>query len=527
MKRLFSLLTALTLVLTVLSACSKTPEAPEVDDEQSAVAGTVDKEQDTQKEPENLPNNKPQNNQTQTQTPKPDTNVQQNTPTQSDDVDSEDVSDGSSVSVVDKNTQENNPNTSYQENVQTGLTDMVITEEFYDESELKLPRVDIKTFDGNAVTSKDTYTNATIEVSNTLPKHNMAKTAVEIRGRGNSTWTRFDKKPYKIKFLMKTDLLGMGAAKKWVLLANAFDDAMLRSALAFELGKSLEIEFASEYRYVNVFINNKYEGVYIICEQQEEGETRVNINSSKSGEVDTGYFLEFCGDNISTKPQFKLPIVDGKFLSDTGYDRHRVYIHSPKVTTLTEDQTNYIIDYTTQVNEAIFTRNWQKITELCDIDSFVNMFLVDEVFLNNDCGYSFYMYKKAGGKLHLGPLWDFDQSAGNSEHGTATFKGWYAGSNHKWYSELITMPEFKDLVKKRYLEKKDAIHGIIKRAEQIAIDNKYDFAMSNYVHNNFGNKDRWRTIPEIYNLQSYSQHVNYLMTWLTNRLTWMEDQLGI
>lgn len=527
MKRKISLLIA---IIMLMSACFKAPaDAPENSNSNS---DGIENEQTTVDEtdkPDKDEGIKQQNNTVNT---KPDNTVTDNTPAgnpepPAEDSDSEDVSDGSPVSTVDTNTAEKNPNITYQQDVGTGTTEMVITKEFYDESKLQLPILNINTFDGSGISSKTEYKNATIEITNTSPNYKKAKTAVSIRGRGNSTWTRFEKKPYKLKFSMKTDMFGMGKAKKWVLLANAMDDTMLRSALAFDLGKTLGLEFTSDYRYVNVFLNGKYEGVYILCEQQEVGETRVNINPSKSGEVDTGYFLESLGENISSKPHFTLPTVNGQYLGDVGYNTHRVYIHSPKESNLTDAQKAYIQDYVTQVNDAIFNHDWAEINKLCDINSFVNMFLVDEVFLNNDCGYSFYMYKKAGGKLQLGPLWDFDQSAGDSAHGTATYKGWYAGSEHKWYTQLIQIPEFKALVRARYIEKKADIYKMVESVDTKAEQNSFDFAMSNYVHNNFGNRNRWRTIPEIYSLNSYSKHVAYLKTWFTNRLIWMEDQLSV
>ena len=184
----------------------------------------------------------------------------------------------------------------------------------------------------------------------------------------------------------------------------------------------------------------------------------------------------------------------------------------------------FIKNYIAKVNEAIFTGDFETFSETCDVDSFVNMFILDEVLLNNDMGYSFYMYKKANGKLYLGPCWDFDQSCGISSHGGSTYKGWYAGSPHAWYLSLIEMPRFKALVKARYNEKKADIKEVTDSLEKTVNDNSYDFAMSNYVYNNFGNKKRWRTMPEIYSMTTYKQHVEYLKTWLTNRYVWMEDQ---
>ena len=472
-----------------------------------------------------------------------------------DDLDSEDYSDTSSESHNDTQTQQNDQNLVFFEDVEsgttvggesytgnivtgnivtagdskpdtdTGSTGSVVTAPYEDEK-LKLPKINITTYSGD-ITSKEEYVKGAVSVTN-AGAQDMARTAIEIRGRGNSTWVRFDKKPYKIRFSVKTDMLGMGAAKKWILLANAFDDTMIRSALVFDLAKELGLEYTTEYRYVNVYINNKYEGVYILCEQVEEGQNRIDVNSSKTGELDTGYVLESYSDGARPGEQcFTLPKVGEEFLGSNPYHTHVMIIKSPDKKIVTSSQKKFIQDYIIKVNNAILGKDWQKINELVDIDSFVNMFIVEQMILSNDMGYTFYMYKRAGGKLYLGPVWDYDQSAGNSEHGGPTYKGWYSGSEHKWYTSLIQMPEFKALVAARYNEKKDVIRGVVNEVDRIASENRYDFDASNYVHNNFGNKKRWRTIPEICSLTTYDQHLAYLKTWLTNRLIWMEDQLSI
>jgi hypothetical protein len=44
-----------------------------------------------------------------------------------------------------------------------------------------------------------------------------------IRGRGNSSWEWYPKKPYRIKLDTKHKILGLDKAKSWVLLANYRD----------------------------------------------------------------------------------------------------------------------------------------------------------------------------------------------------------------------------------------------------------------------------------------------------------------
>ena len=530
MKRLISGAAIAVMLITLVSGCAKKKE-PEYNIEDyknnGGLSGIIDQESIGQSGQTDTPSeNKPSGG---TQSPQTGNNQQQsnNKPQQTlpDDYEPEDIQDTGTQGAVDNTTTENGNDLPYKDKVSSSIGDMVITKDSYDESKLTLPCIRIDTFDSSGVVSKEEYNNGTISIDNTIKSFQKNKTAVEIRGRGNSTWTVFDKKAYKLRFGMKTSLMGMGEAKKWVLLANALDETMLRNSLAFDLASILEVEYTTGYRFVNLFLNGEYQGVYQLCEQLEEGENRININSSKSGELDTGYFIESygAGDLLKYKT-FTLPDVNGKHLR-MNEPTHQFVVKSPGAKTATDEQVAYIKDYVSKVNTAIFTGDWKTFSETCDVDSFVNMFLVDQIMLNNDMGYSFYMYKEAGGKLHLGPAWDYDQSCGLSSHGGTTYKGWYAGSEHAWYSALLEMPEFRKLVKNRYNAKKKELTAVIDSIDKTIKSSDYDFAMSNFVYNNFGNKKRWRTMPEIYNMKTYKQHVEYLKTWMTNRFVWMEDQI--
>lgn len=441
------------------------------------------------------------------------------------DIDPDEIGHFESDGEIDTRYEGKNDNLPYIDKASTTVSDFEITADSYDEKKLTLPIMKIVTGNGKDITSKTEYTGATVSISNTLKNYSLGNTVVDIRGRGNSTWQFFDKKAYKLKFTVKTDLFGMGAAKKWVLLANALDESMMRNYLAFNLGKALGLEFTSDCQFLNLYINGEYKGVYLLCEQVQEGSNRVNINTSPVGQVDTGYLLE--GINNASPVDyktFKLNDVNGKSL---GKGAFTFIIKSPDIIQCTEEQKNFISDYVAKANEAIFNKDWDGIQKYIDVDSFVNMFLLDEILLNQDMGYSFYLYKKQGGKLFMGPAWDFDQACGSSSHGGSGYKGWYAGSELQWFTTLIEMPQFKELVSKRYQEKKTAIRGMLNTIDSTVNKYSFDFAMSNYVFNTFGDPNRWRTMYEIASCKTYKDHIIYLKTWLTNRFIWMENQLGV
>ena len=414
----------------------------------------------------------------------------------------------------------------YNDWVDANIGEVKISEDQFDIEKLQLPRLIIDTVDGKDVTTRKKYVSAYLSTENVKPQYSMTKRQIEIRGRGNSTWMYFDKKPYKIKFGSKTDLFGFGLNKKYVLLANSLDETNMRSYLAMYLAHQFDVEYASDYQMVNVILNGDYKGMYLLCEQVSEGEARVDIKTSKSGEVDTGYLIESINSSENDDYKtFKLPDVDGKHLGDT--NRHMFIIKSPGVD-VTSEQQEFIKDYVSQVNTAIFKKDWAAIQKLCDVDSFVNMTLVNAIMMNNDYGYSFYMYKKKGGKLHLGPVWDFDQSSGSSTHGGTTYRGWFAGTEHDWQTSLLEIPEFRALVAKRYKEKHAVVAGLTGVMEKAINDYEFDFAMNNLERNNvFALPDRWRIPSSIAKLDTYKKHVGALKTWFLNRQIWLDDQLGV
>ena len=87
-----------------------------------------------------------------------------------------------------------------------------------------------------------------------------------IRLRGHSTATR-PKKPYKIKFKDKQKILGLGAFKKWAILANHYDKSLIRNILAFKISEIVELNFTPTCKPVDVIVNGNFRGNYFICDQ--------------------------------------------------------------------------------------------------------------------------------------------------------------------------------------------------------------------------------------------------------------------
>ncbi|MHB1155040.1 MAG: CotH kinase family protein [Eubacteriales bacterium] len=196
---------------------------------------------------------------------------------------------------------------------------------------------------------------------------------------------------------------------------------------------------------------------------------------------------------------------------------HDAVIKYPKGVDCTEKQKEYISTYANEANKAIMKKQWDEILNLVDIDTFVDNFIVTEIMLNNDMGWNFFFYKPAGGKLCLGPHWDFDQASGASAYGGETYEGWSAGSPHPCFEALVQIDEFIELLRKRWTEKYDFIHSIPEKfIDEKEIEYQYDIAANFTRWKVFGVR-HWRSVRSLDQETTYQGHIDYLKTWLTNR----------
>ena len=162
-----------------------------------------------------------------------------------------------------------------------------------------LPIVKIKT---NRVVGpamdKDSYVEGSLEIIGDGNFESLEETTMKIKGRGNSTWwictdagagAVVGKCPYQVKFGDKTSILGMPEDKKWVLLAEKSDKSMIRNKIARYMGELSDLEYTPNAEYIELFINEDYQGTYLIGQKVEESKNRVNIG-------DEGYLIEIDTD---------------------------------------------------------------------------------------------------------------------------------------------------------------------------------------------------------------------------------------
>ena len=380
----------------------------------------------------------------------------------------------------------------------------------------------------NSNIQKDVYMDCTVNVVSDKNSWNERNRGAQIRGRGNSTWAYYEKKPYRLKFDEKVDLFGMGKAKDWILLANTVDMAMLRNYTVYKMAQEFSsLSTTTDCQFAHVYINDDYRGLYLVVEQIEEGENRVPIGDGTDGlgnvlpPEECGYLME-CGNGSAHGEQ---KVFWPKSYKDVSVGS--VVVKSPEGSAMTSKHLKYIQDYMNDVVTAIGKDDFDTLCELVDIQSFVDSFICTEYILAGDMGYVFFAYKEPGGKLVLGPLWDYDQSSGTSEHGGNNYKGWAAASPHSWYIKLIKNEQFRALVVERWLEKYEYIHGIPDMLYATAAYYQADIDANYTRWDGFLGSKQWRSLPEVDALKTYPEHVDYFVTWLNNRVAWMEKELGI
>lgn len=217
-----------------------------------------------------------------------------------------------------------------------------------------------------------------------------------IRGRGNSTWEWYDKKPYKFKLDKKSKLLGLDKAKNWNLLANYRDVTDMMNVMAFETARWMGMPYTNHSRFVEVFLNGEYIGVYQLTEKIEIGKNRVDID-----EYD-GWILSFDQD-------------DGPELSPESTDNFWSEVFGlPMCVKDPEGLPAEIIDSIKAdfagLERAIKAHDYHKVDSLMDIPSFIGILQLHEFLYNVeiDAPRSLYMFKDPMGKYTFGPVWDWD-----------------------------------------------------------------------------------------------------------------------
>ena len=282
------------------------------------------------------------------------------------------------------------------------------------------------------------YAGTAVTLTDTANEENdLRVTNATFKGRGNSSWVYYQKKGYQIKFDKKTSVLGMAKAKKWVLLANASDDSMMRNKLSFSLADQLGMTYVPDCAYVDLWINGEYRGTYLVCEKVELGTTRLNLNDPKGVlmEQDEAFYAaeDIWIQNNSTGKHFV--VKESVTEDDPALLREAVKGF--------DEALDAVMEYLAITPEGDITLD--TLSQYIDVDAFLQYYLVNEYVLNRESSTtSFYWYKDGDHDvLHLGPVWDFDTCMGNDLENADSYQTAHIYS-HIVFQRLLSIPTVQD-----------------------------------------------------------------------------------
>lgn len=401
----------------------------------------------------------------------------------------------------------------------------------------------------------------------------------ELKARGNSTFTDFVKKAYQIKIDKKTALIGSedNKNKKWVLLANAADISLIHNSLTFALAEDLGLPYTIESEPVDLYYDGEYRGTYLLAEKVEVDKTRVDIQdldgliedinegtdayekpvvvtktTASKGETDTktdsAGSYKYVQGLIEPEPQdgtthhgylleldfiYRYPNEQSGFVTERG---QAVVTKNPEY--LTKETGAFISRFFQDFEDAVFSPDgYNKETgkyyyEYCDLDSLVNIYLINEFLKNYDSFRSsaFFYLPEDEDIMYAGPVWDFDICYGTGYNGnrqiSANPENFFASTKYM-LSTLITIESFRDAVK----EKLDSENGdFYKAVQNMPGENGYIKTFSDMVYGSQKmNYKLWdindKVITTVFcnDEVTYENAIKFLDYFVENRIEWLSE----
>lgn len=361
------------------------------------------------------------------------------------------------------------------------------------------------------------------------------------------------KKPYGFEIwadslsmtAVKLPIAQFGSESDWVLNASYNDRTFLRDVLAQQLASQFGLQH-SKTRYVEVILNDAYQGIYILMEKIKQGGNRLDIADltpmDNAGDAVTGgYLVKIDKTSGAVSRNWNSAYVSGK-----GTEKSFFQIEYPKSENITNQQFTYIKNYVNAFEKSLQEEQPLKASttyrSMMDMPSFVNYFLLNELSRNVD-GYrlSTYFYKdkdSKGGKLTMGPAWDYNLSFGNADYYDGYLpQGWVYNKLELtegtpdyfqtpfWWGKLMKDSVFVNSVKRRWSSLRKTTltpQAIFKFMDSTTV------ALKDPMQRNFGRfplygKKVW---PNYYVGNNANEELFWMENWISARITWLDAAIA-
>ena len=379
--------------------------------------------------------------------------------------------------------------------------------------------VETKTGDGCSLEKSDGYVDAHIRIEDVDGSELTGD--VQFKVRGNTTALNWiEKKSYAFKFSEKTEVLGMGKGKKWVVISNVFDPTLLRNYLAFETAMELEIPFTSDHKFVELWLDGRFLGSYVLFEPVRQGIDRVDLDiESNDGMKD--FLVEYETEKAMSYPD-KTYFIAGS---------HRFIASDPEQPN--ERQLAYIQETLSDVIQALRKGTEAEISEKIDVSSFVKYYLLNEYFKPFDFGISSVFFYYKDGKLYAGPPWDYDLSMGNanpeySDRGKKANSPTGVFADQNLFAYLAHKDWFRDLANREYEAHRDYFAHL--HTDGGALDtlrSSYRETIERNYEEAGWSASKWWLNTQRQPDKTYEENYAFLKSWLAERNAWLEDYLNI
>lgn len=358
-------------------------------------------------------------------------------------------------------------------------------------------------------------------------------TAMGIQIHGSSS-TGYPKKGFRIELRdafgadLPQTIVGMPPGSDFVLHAPYSDKTLVRNALAYTLARSITDAWHPRSQLVELFIDDDYQGVYLLVERVRRDDDRVDLpapaDSPETGDITGGYIVRI--------EQHR----------NEGWDTARGtpidYFH-PRYDDLTPEQRVYLHEWFNGFEDDLAEEGWQALwPHLIETRAWVDHFLINELANNVDAyRLSAYLFKEPdadGGRLHAGPVWDFDRAFGNVNYcGTWATTGFVidhlttCGYGHQypfWWKQLLSDPAFTEALQCRWQELRE---DELSSGELL---NTLTALVQSLEHAEPRDHQVWSVLgeditPNYQVFETYDEEVEFLGAWVVERARWLDDHL--
>lgn len=367
---------------------------------------------------------------------------------------------------------------------------------------------------------------------------------IEIEIRGSSSQI-FPKKSYAVETIdakgnsIDTSLLGLPAENDWIFYGPYPDKSLIRDVLSYKLFADMG-HYASRSKFFELIINNEYVGVYALLEKIKRDKNRVDIAKLNPEDIE--------GDELTGGYIFKIDKTEGSntngwystFLPyPNAWQRVLYQYHYPEGDEIVYQQSEYlknkVYEFESCMNSSSFNQPFDGYYDKIGLDSFVDGFIISELSRNVD-GYrlSLFMHKDKdsnGGKIRFGPIWDYNFTFGNADYYSAwSTSGWQLYVDFRddpfqppfWWRKLMTDKIFTNKISARWNK---LIQSELSSQRILHLVDSLSALLNEAQQRNFS---KWKILgtyvwPNYFIGNTFESEINYLKTWITYRINWMNS----